>query len=85
MMDVHDVENFIRYEFNDKALLAAAFLPSKYRRLGFLGDKVIGLILLDDWYGTSTNCCECPQDPVSSFCAADMVSCLFLQHKAFSN
>jgi dsRNA-specific ribonuclease len=63
MMDVHDVENFIRYEFNDKALLAAAFIPSKNGRLGFLGDKVIGLILLDDWYRTSTNCCECPPRP----------------------
>jgi dsRNA-specific ribonuclease len=63
MMDVHDVENFIGYEFNDKALLAAVFNPYKYRRLGFLGDKIIGLILLDDWYGTSTNCCECPPRP----------------------
>jgi dsRNA-specific ribonuclease len=63
MMDVHDVENFIRYEFNDKALLEAAFIPSKNGRLGFLGDKVIGLILLDDWYRTSTNCCECPPRP----------------------
>ncbi|KAL4779649.1 hypothetical protein BJX76DRAFT_361578 [Aspergillus varians] len=50
------VENYIGYTFKDRAILREAVEQSENKRLGFLGDKVIGLLLLDAWYRTHTSC-----------------------------
>jgi dsRNA-specific ribonuclease len=55
-MDVDAVEIYIGYTFRNKDLLEEALNPSEYKRLGFLGDKVVGLLLLDSWYRTGAEC-----------------------------
>ncbi|KAL2793800.1 ribonuclease III domain-containing protein [Aspergillus keveii] len=55
-MDVDAVEIYIGYTFRNKDLLEEALNPFEYKRLGFLGDKVVGLLVLDDWYRTRANC-----------------------------
>lgn len=59
-MNAHDnpaqyVENYIGYTFNDYAILEEAVSQFNNRRLN-LGDKVVGLLLLDAWYGTQESC-----------------------------
>jgi dsRNA-specific ribonuclease len=49
-METSEVEGRIDYTFQDQTLLEEALSPPGNKRLGLLGDKAIGLILLDDWY-----------------------------------
>ncbi|KAL3464806.1 hypothetical protein BJX64DRAFT_275500 [Aspergillus heterothallicus] len=61
-MDTHKVEIYIGYNFREPSLLAQALGPSCNKRLGFLGDAVIDLILLDGWYRTNKSCLCGTQD-----------------------
>lgn len=60
-MTAHDnpaqyVENYIGYTFKNHAILEEAVTQFSNRRLGFLGDKIVGLLLLDAWYRTHDSC-----------------------------
>ncbi|KAL3469137.1 hypothetical protein BJX99DRAFT_252234 [Aspergillus californicus] len=54
-MSVHEnPEQYTGYTFQDHGVIEKAVKQNK--RLGFLGDKVVGLIILDTWYRTNKNC-----------------------------
>lgn len=60
-MTTHDnpaqyVQKYIGYSFRDHAIVEEAVSRTKNKRLGFLGDKVVGLLLLDAWYRTRSRC-----------------------------
>jgi dsRNA-specific ribonuclease len=55
-METREVEGRDDYTFQDQTLLEEALSPPGNKRLGLLGDKAIGLILLDDWYRRESSC-----------------------------
>ncbi|KAL4816947.1 hypothetical protein BDW67DRAFT_184402 [Aspergillus spinulosporus] len=62
-MSAHDnpeeyVEKYIGYNFKNHSILKEAVRQPENRRLGMLGDKVIGTVILDTWYRTPGLDCE---------------------------
>ncbi|KAL2838696.1 hypothetical protein BJX68DRAFT_248713 [Aspergillus pseudodeflectus] len=55
-METREVEGRIDCTFQDQTLLEEALNPPGNKRLGLLSDKVIGLVLLDDWYRSESSC-----------------------------
>lgn len=50
------IEEILGYTFQDPTIVYEAVSRERNQRLAFLGDKVVGLILLDIWYRTETSC-----------------------------
>ncbi|KAL4800154.1 hypothetical protein BDV19DRAFT_384514 [Aspergillus venezuelensis] len=62
-MDAHDhpeeyVEEYIGYTFKNHKFIEEAVKRPENRRLGMLGDKIVGILLLDEWYRASGLGCQ---------------------------
>jgi ribonuclease-3 len=50
------VESTIGYTFSDNHIIEEAMEENRNKRLAFLGDKVVALMLIDPWYRSERSC-----------------------------
>lgn len=50
------VESTVGYTFRDNHIMEEAMEQDRNKRLAFLGDKVVGLMLIDAWYRSERSC-----------------------------
>ncbi|OJJ65538.1 hypothetical protein ASPBRDRAFT_49713 [Aspergillus brasiliensis CBS 101740] len=50
------IEGAIAYNFKNKCIIDEAIQQTRNKRLAFLGDKVVALVIVDSWYRSKRSC-----------------------------
>ncbi|KAH8693854.1 hypothetical protein BGW36DRAFT_383866 [Talaromyces proteolyticus] len=60
-------ERVIGYTFRNRRIIKDALTQNANKRLAFLGDKVVALMLIDHWYRSNRSCSMICSRPSSIF------------------